>query len=100
MKQPMGKKQVQAPRMLQSQMGSKGGVHHVAAGASGEPFESGHKQRVLEFEPLIREEFVAQTVNGTSKPWGTGWNRTSPISFDELPPAPTWPGGRSNRTGE
>lgn len=76
------------------------GVHHVGAGASGEPLDSGHPQRVLDFESLIPEDFRAQTVNGTSLPWGTGWNRTTPISAEEIPPALTWPDGRSNRTGE
>lgn len=68
--------------------------------------------------------FTAQTANGTAHAMGTGWNRDQPNWDDwagggvmgaasvgdgppewatpdhQLRPSPTWPGGRSNRTGE
>lgn len=46
--------------------------------------------------------FQAQTVNGTARATGTGWNgdRWGDCGEPELPPGPTRPAGRSNRTSE
>jgi hypothetical protein len=60
--------------------------------------------------------FTSQTCNGTSHATGTGWNRDKPNwdmasvpdtieDYERRPdhqirPEPTWPAGRSNRTGE
>ena len=44
--------------------------------------------------------FRAQTANGTALATGTGWNKTFEWERPELPPGPTRPTGRSNRTGE
>ena len=59
----------------------------------------------MNFEDMIEHgapaEFTAQTVNGTAKWAGTGWNQS--YDFGARPqaePRPAWPKGRSNRTGE
>lgn len=45
--------------------------------------------------------FTAQTANGTAHWNGTGWNLTGrEFTMPQLPPGPTRPAGRSNRTGE
>lgn len=44
--------------------------------------------------------FQAQTVVGTARATGTGWNISPQWDSPELPPDPTRPAGRSNRTGE
>lgn len=67
----------------------------------------------MDFEGFIQhgepDKFTAQTVNGTAKWCGTGWNRDgrggwAAGSFSQHSPQvelwPTWLPGRSNRTGE
>jgi hypothetical protein len=46
--------------------------------------------------------FSVATPNGTARWAGTGWNKTwdSDYNRPQLPPDPTRPAGRSNRTGE
>ena len=65
------------------------------------------KKPKLDFEKLIEKGenpkgFTSQTVNGTAHWSGTGWNGSywNEMSMPELPPGPTRPSGRSNRTGE
>lgn len=60
----------------------------------------------MKWEKLIDKagpnDFIAQTVNGSARWCGTGWNQvpeywnTSP----QVEPMPVRPAGRSNRTGE
>jgi hypothetical protein len=61
--------------------------------------------RTLDFEKMIGEGenpkgFTAQTANGTAHWKGTGWNRDYEFTREQVEPAPAWPAGRSNRTGE
>lgn len=45
--------------------------------------------------------FVAQTVNGTARATGTGWNQENwDFTEPQRMPGPTNPKGRNNRTGE
>lgn len=48
------------------------------------------------------DDFIAQTVNGSTRWKGTGWNQVPPDwnTSPQVPPMPTRPAGRSNRTGE
>ena len=68
--------------------------------------EKGRRQlRKIDFEELIGsgenpQGFTAQTANGTAHATGTGWNRNRPWSQEQIEPAPAWPTGRNNRTGE
>jgi hypothetical protein len=58
-------------------------------------------QKRIDWESWIEKKpFVAQTVNGTARPFGTGWNKLEPYDMPELAPDRTRPAGRSNRTGE
>ena len=58
--------------------------------------------------PDAPDGFQAQTVNGTARWRGTGFNKSgrggwaaqSPWSMPEVEPDATRPAGRSNRTGE
>ena len=61
----------------------------------------------MDFEKLIEKGenplgFTSQTANGTAHCYGTGWNQDfgANMSMPQLPPGPTRPAGRSNRTGE
>ena len=66
------------------------------------------RDRKMDFEGMIKDGekrgvaggFVAQTANGTAMWKGEGWNENGPSSWPQLPPGPTRPAGRSNRTGE
>lgn len=62
------------------------------------------KKSIKDFESLIDDHgigaFTAQTANGTAHAVGTGWNETLPKTAPQLPPMPTRPAGRSNRTAE
>lgn len=61
------------------------------------------KARMLDFEKMIDkggDQFTAQTANGTAKWKGTGWNKDYDWQREQLPPDPTRPEGRNNRTGE
>ena len=62
-------------------------------------------QTKIDFEKLIGfgenpKGFTSQTANGTAHWQGTGWNGCWDWQMPELPPGPTRPAGRSNRTGE
>ena len=60
----------------------------------------------MDFEKLIEKGenplgFTSQTANGTAHWRGLGWNKSMfDMTWPELPPDPTRPAGRSNRTGE
>jgi hypothetical protein len=75
-------------------------MRHVGKSVADGAMYDGHSQRNLDFESIIPTEFTSQTANGTSKAWGTGHNRDEPWDRPPLEPAPTWPAGRSNRSGE
>lgn len=75
-------------------------MKHVGDGVLNLGLVTNQKQRRLQFDDCIPTGVVAQTANGTARDTGTGNNRDLPWSSPELPPYPTWPGGKSNRTGE
>ena len=64
----------------------------IANGVLGEPMNNAPTADNLGFR--------AETPNGTAHAFSTGWNRDEPWSMPPLPPGPTRPGGRSNRSGE
>ena len=78
----------------------RGSMRHVGRDVMSGALVDGYRQRRLDFESIIPNEFTAQVPAGTSHATGTGWNRSRPWSMPEQEPAPTWPSGRSNRSGE
>jgi hypothetical protein len=76
------------------------GMRHVGKSVMDGAMVDGHRQRNLDFESIIPTEFTSQVPAGTSKAFGTGWNKSEPWCYPELPPDPTRPSGRSNRSGE
>jgi hypothetical protein len=78
----------------------RGSMRHVGRDVMSGALVDGQRQRRLDFESIIPNEFTAQVPAGTSHATGTGWNRSRPWNMPEQEPAPTWPAGRSNRTGE
>lgn len=64
-------------------------------------------RKSIDLESLIKDGegsgaggLCAQTSNGTAHWRSTGWNKREPWTMPELPPDPTRPAGRSNRSGE
>ena len=78
----------------------RGSMRHVGRDVMSGALVDGQRQCRLDWESIIPNEFTAQVPAGTSHAWGTGWNRSRPWNMPEQPSEPTWPTGRSNRTGE
>lgn len=75
-------------------------MRHVGGDVMSGALVDGQRQRRLDFESIIPNGFTAQVPSGTSHATGTGFNQDPPWSRPQVPPAPTWPTGRSNRSGE
>jgi hypothetical protein len=61
--------------------------------------------RKMRFSEMVQKGenpkgFTSYTPNGTSKEYGTGWNKGWDYERPQLPPDKTRPAGRTNRTGE
>lgn len=68
------------------------------------PVPRKYKSDKMHWEDLIEKggpnEFRAETVNGSARWAGTGWNQEWCYKPQQAEPKAVWPTGRSNRTGE